>query len=76
MKFSRDQKVEFKKSFKFDSQILSKVLTKVGTNFVHFAQRKVSEMKPLILCSKRPFSYQPFIRKDCFQVKSKFITDH
>ncbi len=75
-KFGQEQKVELKKSFKFDSQILSKGLTKVGTNFVNFAQRKVSEMKPLILCSKRPFSYQPSIRKDCFQVKSKFISDH
>ncbi len=33
----KKQKVEFKKSFKLYRQISSKVYTKVGINFVHFA---------------------------------------
>jgi hypothetical protein len=56
MKFDQDQKVEFKKSFKLYRQILLKVLTKVGLNFVHFASTKVSDMKPKVnSCSKSPF---------------------
>jgi hypothetical protein len=37
MKLGRQQMVEFKKSFKLYGHISSKVLTKVGINFIHFA---------------------------------------
>jgi hypothetical protein len=45
MKFSCDQKVEFKTSLKLYRQILLEVLMKGGINFVHFAWTKVSEKK-------------------------------
>ncbi len=44
MKFGQHQKLEFKKSFKLYQQISFEVLTKVGLNFVHFAQTKISIM--------------------------------
>jgi len=47
-KFGQDQKVEFEKSFELECQILLKVLTKVGTNFVHSAWTKVKKMKPRV----------------------------
>ncbi len=36
MKFGWDRKVELKQSFEPDHQILLKVLTNVGTNFIRF----------------------------------------
>ncbi len=45
MKLGQDQLVEFKKSLELFSQILLKVFTKVGINFVPFASMKVSERK-------------------------------
>ncbi len=48
MKFDWDLKVELKKTFKLYYQILLKVLTKVGLNFIHFSQMKVSKLKPFL----------------------------
>jgi hypothetical protein len=57
MKFSWDQKVEFKKSNELYRQILLKVLTKVGIHFIHFAWTKVSKMKQRVdvLLENAPF---------------------
>jgi hypothetical protein len=56
-KFSRDRRVEFKKSFEFNCQILLKVVTKVCKNFAHFAWTKVKEVKSRlnIMLKKVPF---------------------
>jgi hypothetical protein len=57
MKFGQDQKVEFKKSYELYCQILLKNITKVGSNYIHFAWAKVSKMKPRDdLGSNSPFS--------------------
>jgi hypothetical protein len=67
MKFSRDQKVEFKKSLKLYRQILLEVLMKGGINFVHFAWTKVSEKKARfdIMLKMANFSYQQYkLRKN------------
>jgi hypothetical protein len=45
MKFGRDQKVEFKKSFKLYRQNLLNVLMKVGYNYVQFARTKVGHIE-------------------------------
>jgi hypothetical protein len=56
-KVDQDQKVEIEISFKLYRQILLQVLAKLGLNFVHLVQMKVSEMKPRVnLCSKSPSS--------------------
>ena len=47
-KFGWDWKVEFKESFELDRQILLKVVTKVGINFVRFEWMKANEMKPRV----------------------------
>jgi hypothetical protein len=67
MKFGRDQKVEFEKSFQLDRQILIKVLTKFGINFVHFAWSKVNEKKPRVyIMLKRPLFLPTFQIEEIF----------
>jgi hypothetical protein len=55
------ERFELKKSFKLYGQILSRVFTKVGLNFVHFAWLKVREMNPRVNYTlENPiFLYQP-----------------
>ncbi len=43
-KFSQNLKFEFKKSYILYIQNSLKVWTKVGLNFIHYEQMKVSEM--------------------------------
>ncbi len=49
MKFYRDRKVEFKKSFELCRQIWLKVLTKVGINFIDLASKKIFQLRLKVL---------------------------
>jgi hypothetical protein len=50
------QNLEPQKSFVFNCKVLLKVLSKLSTDFGHFASIKMNEMmEKYILCSKRPF---------------------
>ncbi len=57
MKFSQDRKVEFKKSFELYRQISSKVRSKAGFNFIHFALTKVNEMRSF---TQKNLFYEPY----------------
>jgi hypothetical protein len=61
MKFVRDRKAGFTKSFKLYPQISLKVSTKVGLNFVHFAWTKARKMKLRVNVILRPL-FVPMIQ--------------